>query len=429
MKFRETSKIFSLNKSTYVNLRWIAYLGQLITIFLVQFILKFKFDYISCIFVIFISVLSNLYLNFKIKENQLSNFRSSLFLTFDILQLSILFFFTGGITNPFIFLIIIPAVFSSQYLSIKSSVILVFLTTFVLFVLTFFFKSLPSPDVLHFHAPNYYLYSIPVAIFIGLTFLVYFGVRFGNENRIRKEAYDKMQEIMAKENELISLGGQAAAAAHSLGTPLSTILLTSKELQKEFGKNKKIKNDLDLLVSQSNRCSAILKKLTLNPNIEDEFFDNEISMDNYIKEIVRSYQEISDKKFVINLKEFKNKVKSYKSPEIVYGLRNFIGNANKFSIKRVDVFLTSNREETEIIVKDDGPGFPIDLIDKSKLGEPYIRTKESQQISKYGLGLGTFIGKTLLERNFAKVSFKNSKNIKGAEVKIKWLNKDLKKIN
>ena len=429
MKFRETSKIFSLNKSTYVNLRWIAYLGQLITIFLVQFILKFKFDYISCIFVIFISVLSNLYLNFKIKENQLGNFRSSLFLTFDILQLALLFFFTGGITNPFIFLIIIPAVFSSQYLSIKSSVILVFLTTFVLFVLTFFFKSLPSPDVLHFHAPNYYLYSIPVAIFIGLTFLVYFGVRFGNENRIRKEAYDKMQEIMAKENELISLGGQAAAAAHSLGTPLSTILLTSKELQKEFGKNKKIKNDLDLLVSQSNRCSAILKKLTLDPNIEDEFFDNEISMDNYIKEIVRSYEEISDKKFVINLKEFKNKVKSYKSPEIVYGLRNFIGNANKFSIKRVDVFLTSNREETEIIVKDDGPGFPIDLIDKSKLGEPYIRTKESQQISKYGLGLGTFIGKTLLERNFAKVSFKNSKNIKGAEVKIKWLNKDLKKIN
>ena len=129
------------------------------------------------------------------------------------------------------------------------------------------------------------------------------------------------------------------------------------------------------------------------------------------------------------MKEFKNKVKSYKSPEIVYGLRNFIGNANKFSIKRVDVFLTSNREETEIIVKDDGPGFPIDLIDKSKLGEPYIRTKENQQVSKYGLGLGTFIGKTLLERNFANVSFKNSKNIKGAEVKIKWLNKDLKKIN
>ena len=127
---------------------------------------------------------------------------------------------------------------------------------------------------------------------------------FGSENRIRKEAYDKMQEMMAKENELISLGGQAAAAAHSLGTPLSTILLTAKELQKEFGDNKKIKNDLELLVSQSNRCSEILKKLTLNPRIEDEFFNNEISLDDYINEIVRSYEEISDKKFIINLEEF-----------------------------------------------------------------------------------------------------------------------------
>ena len=233
---------------------------------------------------------------------------------------------------------------------------------------------------------------------------------------------------MAKENELISLGGQAAAAAHSLGTPLSTILLTTKELQKEYGKNKKIKNDLDLLVSQSNRCSEILKKLTLNPRIEDEFFDNEISLDNYIKEIVRSYKEISGKKFLINLDEFNNKVKSSKSPEIVYGLRNFIGNANKFSNKKIEIILSSNSKETEIIIKDDGPGFPKDLIDKERLGEPYIRTKDHKNISKYGLGLGTFIGKTLLERNFAKISFHNS-SIGGAEVKIKWTNKDLKKIS
>ena len=115
-----------------------------------------------------------------------------------------------------------------------------------------------------------------------------------------------MQEIMAKENELVSLGGQAAAAAHSLGTPLSTILLTAKELKKEYGNNNKIKNDLELLISQSNRCSEIIKKLTLNPVIEDEFLDNEISLDIYIKEIVRSYKEISDKNFIIHFDEFKN---------------------------------------------------------------------------------------------------------------------------
>ena len=111
-----------------------------------------------------------------------------------------------------------------------------------------------------FYAPPFYLYSIPISIFIGLIFLVYFAVKFGMENRIRKKAYEQLQEIMAKENELLSLGGQAAAAAHSLGTPLSTILLTAKELQKEFGDNEKIKKDLDLLISQSSRCNEILKK-------------------------------------------------------------------------------------------------------------------------------------------------------------------------
>ena len=287
---------------------------------------------------------------------------------------------------------------------------------------------MPHPDELHFHTPNYYLFSIPIAIFIGLTFLVYFGFKFGNENRIRKEAYDKMQEIMAKENELVSLGGQAAAAAHSLGTPLSTILLTAKELQKDYASDIKIKSDLDLLVSQSNRCSEILKKLTLNPIVEDEFIDDQVSLKDYIEEIVRSYQEISEKKFVLILDEDQNPLKSFKSQEVIYGLRNFIGNANKFSDSKVEIFIKSNKENSEVIVRDDGPGFPKDLIDKHKLGEPYIRTRDNAHISKYGLGLGTFIGKTLLEKNFAEIHFLNLEKNKGAEVSIKWNNKDFMKI-
>ena len=428
MKFLETSKKFTLNKSTYVNLRWIAYLGQIISILLVQFYFKFNFDYILCLIVVFLSILSNLYLQFKIQENQLNNETASIYLIFDIIQLACLFFFTGGITNPFIFLIIIPAVFSSQYLNKSSSIILVIFTTLSLVLLTFFYFDLPHPDELHFHTPNYYLFSIPIAIFIGLTFLVYFGFKFGNENRIRKEAYDKMQEIMAKENELVSLGGQAAAAAHSLGTPLSTILLTAKELQKDYASDIKIKSDLDLLVSQSNRCSEILKKLTLNPIVEDEFIDDQASLKDYIEEIVRSYQEISEKKFVLILDEDQNPLRSFKSQEVIYGLRNFIGNANKFSDSKVEIFIKSNKENSEVIVRDDGPGFPKDLIDKHKLGEPYIRTRDNAHISKYGLGLGTFIGKTLLEKNFAEIHFLNLEKNKGAEVSIKWNNKDFMKI-
>jgi len=428
MKFQETSNLYSLNKSTYVNLRWIAYIGQLIAILIVQFFLKYEFNYFYCISIILLSILTNLYLRFKIKENQLNNFNSTVFLSYDILQLGLLFFLTGGVTNPFIFLIIIPAVFSSQYLNIWSSAILVLFITLVLIILTFFHYDLPHPGELHFHAPDYYLYAIPISIIIGLIFLVYFGVKFGTESRIRKKAYDAMQDMMAKENELLSLGGQAAAAAHSLGTPLSTILLTVKELQKEFGNNSKIRKDLDLLVSQSNRCSEILKKLSLNPIVEDEFIDSSVSLYDYIAEIIRSYQEISEKKFVINSEKYKNPIKTHKSTEIMYGLRNFIGNANKFCNKKIEVFLKNENNYTEIIIRDDGPGFPKDLIDKHRLGEPYIRTSEEKNITKYGLGLGTFIGKTLLEKNFANITFKNSKITRGAEVIIKWKNYDLKNI-
>ena len=425
MEFTKASEIYSLNKSTYINLRWIAYTGQLIAILFVKFFLQFDFKYFICITIIFLSIITNIYLQFRVKENQLNNIFSTSYLGYDIVQLTILFFFTGGITNPFIFLIIIPAVFSSQYLNIWSSVILVILTVLLLLLLTFFYFELPHPGELHFHAPDYYLYAIPISITIGLIFLVYFGVKFGKESRIRKKAYDKIQEIMAKENELLSLGAQAAAAAHSLGTPLSTILLTLKELQKDHKNNDQIKKDLDLLVSQSLRCNEILKKLSLNPNIKDDFLNLGLSINDYVEEIVRSFQEISKKKFIINSTEFKNSINIRKSTEIVYGLRNFIGNANKFSNENIEIFLESDKKNTKVTIRDDGPGFPKDLIDRHILGEPYIRTTDQKNISKYGLGLGTFIGKTLLEKNFANITFRNSNKIGGAEVIIKWNNEDL----
>ncbi len=428
MKFLETSNLYSLNKSTYINLRWISYVGQLTAILVVEFFLKFEFNYLVCISIVFLSILTNLYLIFKIKYHQLNNFIATSYLSYDIGQLGFLLYLTGGITNPFIFLIIIPSVFSAQYLNIWSSVVLVIFTSLILAILTFFYFQLPLPETVHLNAPEYYLYSIPISIFIGLIFLVYFGVKFGVESRIRKKAYDEMQEQMAKENELLSLGGQAAAAAHSLGTPLSTILLTAKELQKEFGNNEKIKKDIELLVSQSVRCREILKKLSLNPNIEDEFINSNLSLNDYVYEIVRTFQEISKKNFIINSEQFKNPIKLYRSSEIVYGLRNFIGNANKFSNEKIEIFLKSNNNETVIVIKDDGPGFPKDLIDKQKLGEPYIRTTDEVHISKYGLGLGTFIGKTLLEKNFANINFANSKTTGGAEVIIKWKNNYLIKI-
>ena len=428
MEFIKVSNLYSLNKSTYVNLRWIAYIGQISAILIVQFFLKYNFHYFICISIVLFGILTNLFLQFKIKDNQVNNFSSTIYLSYDILQLGILLFFTGGVANPFVFLILIPAVFSSQHLHFLSSIILVAIIIIILIILTFYYYDLPHPGELHFHVPDYYLYAMPIATSIGLIFLVYFGFKFGEETRIRKKAYDKIQELMAKESELLSLGGQAAAAAHSLGTPLSTILLTAKELKKEFGNNHKINKDLDLLISQSDRCRKILKKLSLNPSIEDDFLNVNLSLKDYVNEIVRSYQKISNKEFVINLEDYNSPINTNKSIEIIYGLRNFIGNANKFSKKKIEILLSSNKKTTNIKIRDDGPGFPKDLIDKHRLGEPYIRTTDQGNITKYGLGLGTFIGKTLLEKNFANINFNNSPETGGAEVLIKWENSDLKKI-
>ena len=166
----------------------------------------------------------------------------------------------------------------------------------------------------------------------------------------------------------------------------------------------------------------------MKPKIDDSFLESNLDLNDYLREIIRSYEEISDKKFILNSQEFKNKLKISKSSEIIYGLRNFIGNANKFSKDKIEIFLKSNNDFTEILIKDDGPGFPKDLIEKHRLGEPYIRSANQENISKYGLGLGTFIGKTLLEKNFANIIFQNSKTKSGAEVLINWKNKELKNI-
>ena len=228
---------------------------------------------------------------------------------------------------------------------------------------------------------------------------------------------------MAQEHEMLSLGGQAAAAAHSLGTPLSTIKIITQELLKQLRNNKEVIQDIELLESQVERCNQILKKLSLNPNQEDDFIDEDLSMKEYLKEIIFSFKETSSKNFILNLDQDSNSKKITKSIEIVYGLRNFIGNANKFSKKKIFITLKSDNEFTEIIIEDDGIGYPNDII--SKIGEPYLKSIKRTEKDKVGLGLGIFIGKTLLEKNFASLQFRNSKTRGGAEVIIKWKNKDL----
>ena len=423
MRFFETSKYFTLKKSTYINLRWIAIIGQLITINLIYFTFDFKFNLILENSIILIGIISNLYLIHINKSTQLSDRTGFQFLLIDILQLGGLIYLTGGIVNPFAIFLIIPAIFSSSNLGFKSNLLLVIITSLTIIFLTFFNQPLPYPVNEHFHIDGYYYYSIPLSLIIALIFLNYFALTFGKESRIRKEALNKMEEIMSKEHELLSLGGQAAAAAHSLGTPFSTIKIISSDLLKQFKDNHEAKKDINLLASQIERCSEILKKLTLNPTIEDDFIDRDLAIVDYLNEIIKSFKEISKKEFILNFDQNSNSLNITKSIEIVYGLRNFIGNANKFSNNKVFINIKSDNDTTEIIIEDDGEGYPKDVL--RKIGEPYIRSYKSSIKSKSGLGLGIFIGKTLLEKNYANILCQNSETRSGAEVSIKWKNKDL----
>ena len=177
------------------------------------------------------------------------------------------------------------------------------------------------------------------------------------ESNLRKEALNKIEEDIAKEHELVSLGGQAAAAAHSLNTPLSTIKIISQDLFKQFKDKKDIQRDLELLVNQVERCYQILKKLTLDPGIEDDFINTECSLEEYVNEIAKFFEEISKKKFIINLSQDTNSFNIPKLIELVYGIRNFIGNANKFSKEKIYIFVKSDNQQSEISIEDDGPGY------------------------------------------------------------------------
>ena len=296
-----------LEKKTLVFLRWIAIIGQLIAIYTVYFIFKFEFPALYCALIIFFGKITNLYLHFWFKKNELSSLDSTFFLFYDLFQLSFLLFLTGGIKNPFVIFLIVPSIVSSTLLTLKNTFTLALATILFLILITFYHFPLPHPGNLHFHVPNYYLYSVPMAVVIALVFLSYFNARFGLESRKRSAALKELELVLAKEQELESIGLQAAAAVHSLGTPLSTITVIAKELKKETFEKPQYSKDIDLLLSQTKRCSEILKKIS-KAQIEDDKFISEVTMQNLLIEISRSFEEVSEKKIILNFDNAKKKI-------------------------------------------------------------------------------------------------------------------------
>ena len=409
----------NLDKKTLVTLRWIALIGQFAAINFVYFALKLEFPIYETYAIIFVGVITNIYLQLVIKTTLLKDLYSGLFLVYDLFQLGILLYLTGGIHNPFSFL---------------------FDHTSYSFL--YFFKYGYNN---HFrinnsrYINNYYFLPFTIArcrpiicvsriLFIWnyyfnynwFNFFKLFWNKICGETKKRSDALNKLQLILSKEYELESLGGQAAAAAHSLGTPLATISVVAKELKKEIGENSKYTEDLDLLISQTKRCSEILKQISQKQIVDDKFLSLTTAED-LLEDIIKSFNETTDKKINLVVKKDFNKFKFERTPETVYGIRNFIGNSIKFSKNLTTVSVESDKDTLSIIIDDDGLGFPNDILDI--LGEPYIKSKIPS--SRSGLGLGTFLGKTLLNRKNAEVYFKNKGLHNGARVIIKWKLKDL----
>ncbi len=418
LKYEEDLK---LEKSTVVILRWIALVGQLITIYIVHFVVQFELPIVFCSLTIFFGGLTNIFIQFNFKKNQLNNIESTILLFYDVIQLSVLIYLTGGVTNPFIIFIIVPAIISSTLLNLASTFFLSIITIISMLLLTFNYYPLPSAGDIHFHVPDYYIFSIPTALVVVLIFLNYFGFRFGFEARKRGNALNRLEHILAKEQELESIGHQAAAAAHSLGTPLSTIIVIAKEMKKENTKDKDFNKDIDTLLEQAKKCGEILKNISQNKIVDDDYVMN-ISLQDLLYEISKSFEQISKKRINLDMTKSNKKIPIKRSAEITYGIRNFVGNAVKFSKKQIDINLITENDSTTVQISDDGPGFPKDVV--KLIGEPYISSKSKKLKSKSGLGLGTFIGKTLLERKKAIIEFTKSK-AGGALVEIKWKNSDL----
>ncbi len=411
-----------ISLETIINIRWIAIFGQIFAICFVYYYLKFNFEVLWCGALVLVSIVINSYLEFKkSKFGELNNFSATFNIFYDLVQLALLLFLTGGLTNPFSILIIVPTTIATTFLSRNSSFFIAGVSIILCSVLALFNFPLPGPDGETLKTPQYYLLGMWLSTTIGIIFLGNYAYQLARSNRKRSKALEGLEKTLSNEQTLSSVGSLAAAAVHELGTPLATISLVSGELKKQLSDKKEFKEDIDLLISQADRCRLILKNIGTDPKQEDDFLQR-VSLKNLLNEIVFSNERKHDKKIIIIDKLEHEPLKINKQIEITYALRSLIDNSIKFSKSEIKIFIEKNNNDLSIIITDDGPGFDDEIL--KKIGEPYIKSTSVDK-TKLGLGLGLFISKNLLERTKAKIIFENKKSELGAVVKIIWRYEDL----
>ncbi|MEQ9518266.1 MAG: ActS/PrrB/RegB family redox-sensitive histidine kinase [Parvibaculum sp.] len=412
---------------TLVMLRWLAVAGQLVAVLFVNFGLEFDLPLGPCLAAIAASAWLNVFLSIRYRATvRLSQPHAAIYLAYDLLQLSALLYFTGGLGNPFALLLLVPVTISATTLTPKLTILLLSLSLACVAALGIFYVPLPWLAGEALHLPTIYQMGIATALFLGLGFMTVFAWRIAEETRRMSNALEATEMVLAREQRLSALDGLAAAAAHELGTPLGTIALVVRELQRSKPNDEQLEEDLALLRSQADRCKEILSRLTMRPDKRDALYSR-IEIKALIAEIVGPHQDM-DVRFDVTV-EGKEGVAApafARRPEILYGLGNFVENAADFASSQVVVSVSYDAERIRLSITDDGPGFNADLIDK--LGEPYLTTRprglmnrRADQGTHEGMGLGFFIGKTLLERSGADVAIGNRRDgHTGAIVTVEW---------
>lgn len=403
-----------LRLETLIRLRWLAVGGQATTVAIVGVFLQFSMpiEIAGLLIVLLAAVNGWLHLSYP-AAHRLEPFSALVLLTFDLLQLTALLFVTGGISNPFAPLISVPVIISSASQPLRYSLALILIAMLAITALVF------SP----FPLPWYPGDSVPFeplllagmwfAIVFTTSFAAFYAYRVSHEANQLSEALTATELVLQREMHLSELDGLAAAAAHELGTPLATISLVAKEMSREIGAGHRLSDDVQLLISQADRCRDILRRLTTLSTGNEEHMKL-LPLSSLIEEVVAPHREFGIRIEVKELSLRATEPLGKRNAGIIYGLGNLIENAVDYAKSQVTITVRHDEQMVRLAIEDDGEGFAPDIL--QRIGDPYV-TRRSAQSKAGGLGLGLFIAKTLLERSGAELSFENSP---GARIEVAW---------
>jgi two-component system, sensor histidine kinase RegB len=403
---------------TLVRLRWMTVGGQLLTVYLVHVWIAFPLPYVICGAMIGVLASVNFFLSVRYPATLRLPPQATLsLLTLDLLELGGLLYVTGGLSNPFAPLLCVPVIISSSTQPIRYTTALGGFLILILSILAFSPYQLPWYPGVTYHVPGIILTAIWFAILCMTAFAAFYAYRVSMEAMQLSEALAATELVLQRENHLSQLDGLAAAAAHELGTPLATISVVAKEMERELGNDERFGEDVHLLRSQSERCRDILRRLTTLSADQEETMKL-LPLSSLIEEVTAPHREFG---ITISLEEKSPRQEEpvgKRNAGIIYGLGNLIENAVDYARSEVVVTTDYKPDRVTVTIRDDGEGYAPDIL--QRIGEPYV-TSRTRDDKAGGLGLGLFIAKTLLERSGAKLTFENSyKDNGGARVIVEW---------